>query len=221
MIGRQFGQHANLYPAALLDRRTAASKCERRIQAVGLDDRVTRQLGGAADLAKRGSLEHRLAGFDNARAVQPTLVADIALAEIDAAIAHNPSHHAIGNVDRLTPIADMTSGDAVSFSGAGTKGIKQAKVGSLNVWREMQFQAQSHCMGDMFTIEEHQAWYVRPTVSRPRDSGAWVLSRDDNVVGWDGMLIGGDSVQAYCVFAESIMDACTNSGKFGSLVIDS
>ncbi len=150
------------------------------------------------------------------RVRQPLPVPDVALAEL-AGTGYDSSHRQLGKVNRVTPIADMTEDDAVSFYGASS-GAVQAKVGSLNLWREIQIEGAPHCVGDMFTIEPALSWYFRPKLSRPGDSGAWVLNQDNGIVGWDGMLIGGDGVQSYCCFAESIFDACKS--QYPNLVLD-
>jgi hypothetical protein len=142
------------------------------------------------------------------RVKQPVPIPDLAISRLDQGIASSAIHQGIGKVQRVTPIADMTSGDSVTFEGAAS-GHVRAKVGGLNIWREIQFHGVAHCVGDMFTIEPRNSWYLKPKLSRGGDSGAWILNQTNNVVSWDGMLIGGDGAQAYCCFAELIYAECT------------
>lgn len=137
------------------------------------------------------------------RVIQPVPVPDLAVVEIDATVQTSALHPRIGNIHRVTPIIDMTSGDPVTFEGA-TSGYVEGKIGALNVWRTVTIHGVDHCVGDMFTIEPRQNWYVKPSLSRPGDSGAWILNQTSGITGWDGVLFGGDGVQAYCCFAELV-----------------
>jgi hypothetical protein len=105
----------------------------------------------------------------------------------------------------------------VSFLGAESRHV-DARLGSLNLWRDAQINGTPHCIGDMFTLEPTEHWYVRPRLSQSGDSGAWVLSQDNGVVGWDGMLFGGDGAQVYCCFAELIHSMC--AAQYPNLVLD-
>jgi hypothetical protein len=43
-------------------------------------------------------------------------------------------------------------------------------------------------------------------LAKPGDSGAWIVNTSGGITGWDGLLIGGDGTNAYCSYAENIMN---------------
>ena len=135
-------------------------------------------------------------------------VLDLAIAEISAGANVTPAFGELGKVVHLTRVADMTSDDGVVFLGARSKRPVLAKIGALNVWREVQIAGQSHCMGDMFILESRRYTYIRQDLAKNGDSGAWVISNDNDLVAWDGMVVAGDGASVYCSFAEQIVDTC-------------
>lgn len=141
------------------------------------------------------------------RVTQPIPVPDLAIAELHPDVVSDAVHKGLGKVQRITPIAEMTSEDLVTFDGAASPHT-EAKVGGLNIWREILIHGTPHCVGDLFTIEPRKRWYVKPELSQGGDSGSWVLNETNGIISWDGMLIGGDGVQAYCCFAELIYAEC-------------
>jgi hypothetical protein len=141
------------------------------------------------------------------RVRQPVAVADLALIELHPNVVVSNVFPNLGTVQRVTLIGDMTPDDLVLFEGA-TSGHVDAKIAALNLWREVLVNGVPTCFGDMFTIESRQAWYVKPSLSQPGDSGAWILNQTNGITAWDGMLVGGDGVQAYCCFAESLFAEC-------------
>jgi hypothetical protein len=140
------------------------------------------------------------------RVVQGVAI-DAAIAELDPGVAYSATYSSLGSVDRVTPIADMTSDDPVVFFGA-VSGQVRAKIGGLNVWRTVDISGIPHCMGDMFIVEPTQHQYVRAKLAAPGDSGAWILNDENGVVGWDGVLVAGDGPTVYCCFAEHAFAVC-------------
>jgi hypothetical protein len=140
----------------------------------------------------------------------PDAALDMAVAEIRPGISYQVAFEEVGALDKLTRIADMTSGDRVAFYRSSGKKNKLllAKVGSLNIWREVNIEGIPHCMGDLFTIQPRQRQYIRSDLAKPGDSGTWVLSIDNDVLAWEGMIVGGDGPDVYCSFAENIFDQC-------------
>jgi len=126
------------------------------------------------------------------------------MSEISASVALGKER----TVHHVKPVADITSDDPVMFRHAHEAKLVPAKVGPLNIWREVMIGSQSYCMGDMMIIQPRRRAYVRTSLSGGGDSGAWVFSSDNSLLAWDGMIIAGDGPDVYCSFAEQIVDKC-------------
>jgi hypothetical protein len=144
-----------------------------------------------------------------AQAAIPDL--DVALAALQHQVTYNPTFPTFGTVDHVSRIADMTGEDEVSFLGANRGRPVPGRLGDLNVWREILIEGRPHCMGDLFTMKPRQHAYVRTELAKPGDSGAWVVSLDNGVVSWDGMVIAGDGPDVYCAFAEHVLATCRSA----------
>lgn len=130
---------------------------------------------------------------------------------VDAAVidlSGNPSidltQPVAGKVSRSTPIGQIGSGDHVTFTGA-TSGTVNAKVKECNIWKDITVGGRSVCFGDLLVLEDVVFNYVASALSKPGDSGAWVISTQGGVSSWDAMLIGGDGTNSYCAYAENVL----------------
>ena len=81
------------------------------------------------------------------------------------------------------------------------------------MWKEIKIQGVPVCFGDLFVLDHPTHQYITTSVAKPGDSGAWVINTSGGVVAWDGMLIGGDGVRAYCSYSENIMNTLTNANQ--------
>jgi hypothetical protein len=92
----------------------------------------------------------------------------------------------------------------VTLTGA-TSGTLSAKVKECNIWKELAFQGNSYCFGDLLVIEDVTYHYIASQFTKPGDSGAWLVNTAAGHVSWDAMLIAGDGANAYCSYSENIM----------------
>ena len=139
------------------------------------------------------------------RKIQPNApVVDVAMVTVDQATAASISLPGLGRVTVDTPIADMDQDDPVDFVGYKSRHV-QAKTAELSVWKELQINGVATCYSDLFVIDHVNYPYIGTSLAKPGDSGAWIVSTAGAAVRWDGMLIGGDGIRAYCCFAENIM----------------
>jgi hypothetical protein len=138
----------------------------------------------------------------------PTL--DLAVAELDSSLSLNPEIPKVGPVDHVNSISNISQGDYVVFVGK-TSGLVEAELGSLCIWHEIEIDNQPYCFSDLFEMTHRRPFYLNTNLAEGGDSGAWVVNITNNIVGWDGMLIGGDGAQAYGCFSENIMDGWDNN----------
>lgn len=139
------------------------------------------------------------------RAIQPDApVIDLALVTVDAGTATLLTIPDIGRVAADSAIANMDQNDPVWFFGQKSQGV-QAKTAELNIWKELKINCTPTCFSDLFVIDHPSYPYIGTNLARPGDSGAWIVTQSMGTVTWDGMLIGGDGLRAYCCFAENIM----------------
>jgi hypothetical protein len=141
------------------------------------------------------------------RAIQPNApVIDLALVTVDAGTQTLLAIPDIGRVATDTAIANMDQNDPVRFFGQKSQGV-QAKTAELNIWKELEINYTRTCFSDLFVIDHPSYPYIGTSLAQPGDSGAWIVTQSRGTVTWDGMLIGGDGIRAYCCFAENIMNA--------------
>jgi hypothetical protein len=139
------------------------------------------------------------------RKIQPNApVVDLALVTIDGGMATSIQVPGVGKITSDTPIADMDQDDQVVFVGQKS-GHTPAKVAEMNIWKELKINGAPTCFSDLFVIDHLIYPYIASNLAQPGDSGAWVTSVSGATASWDGMLIGGDGIRAYCCFAENIM----------------
>lgn len=141
----------------------------------------------------------------------PTI--DVAIAEIDGPtlpITPNLIFPNAGKITQWTPIANIGQGDPTSFCGYAS-GTVNAKVKEATIWKELTLNGTPYCFKDLFVLEDIVFRYVTSALAKHGDSGAWVVNSTSSVVSWDGMLIGGDGVNAYCCYAENIMQSLPDS----------
>jgi len=130
---------------------------------------------------------------------------------VDAAVVDLSGHPTIdlnlpgvGKIVKWTDVAQMGQGDSVTFTGYASGTVK-AKIKECNIWKEIDVKGQKVCFGDLFVLEHEVHQYVPQDLSKPGDSGAWIINTQASIASWDGMLIGGDGVNAYCAYAENTM----------------
>lgn len=139
------------------------------------------------------------------RKIQPYApVVDLALVTVDSATATSISVPGLGRVTADTAIANMDQDDPVDFVGYKSGHVK-AKTAEFNIWKELKINGVATCYSDLFVIDHVNYPYIATSLAKPGDSGAWIASTSGAAVWWDGMLIGGDGIRAYCCFAENIM----------------
>ena len=123
---------------------------------------------------------------------------DFCAIELDAKAPASPTY-----VDYIASDLTIACGDDVEFKRENKK-IVNARVAGLSVWLEIDVRGEPHCYADMLIIEEPRGWYVKPGLTRPGDSGTWILFYDTLTVAWYGVIVGGDGVHGYCSFAQAI-----------------
>jgi hypothetical protein len=128
---------------------------------------------------------------------------------IDAALVKlDPNVQAtLGQSLSATAMTAIGQADPVSFVGARS-GHVTAEIACATIWKQIDFGVGPICFGDLFALQPRQRPYVVAPVSRPGDSGSWVL--DDALAnpvcrGWQGMLIAGDYQLSYVCYAEHVM----------------
>lgn len=97
-----------------------------------------------------------------------------------------------------------------TFVGA-TSGLTRARVSTLSIWYsyEMPNDWGSACVADCFQIALSPRPYFRTDVSRNGDSGAWLITKTTEGIGWVGVLLGGDGDRSGVVPAQRIIDHFT------------
>jgi hypothetical protein len=134
----------------------------------------------------------------------PTI--DAACVVMDSTVTPNLASSWSGKITQHTPIAHMGQGDAASFYGNVSKHVR-AKIKEVTIWKEIKVGKTSYCFKDIFVLEDTIFHYVAADLAKKGDSGAWVVNTSAGFASWDGMLVGGDGQNAYCCYAENIMNA--------------
>ncbi len=144
---------------------------------------------------------------------------DLACVEMDNQIVPqaNPRVGVVNDIDLVDVMCPRTP---VVFAGKSTK-YREAEIGALCIWHEIDVFGQPHCFGDVFEITHRKPYYVNTSLARPGDSGAWTVSVVGSCVSWNGMLIGGDGAQAYCSFAENVLESVRSELGNPVLCLDS
>lgn len=130
------------------------------------------------------------------------------------------------------PIAGVWQEELVTFTGAGTRRPRLARVSAVTVKKKIRLphDGQPREFQDLLMLGAPEYPYFRQPISRPGDSGSAVMShrtRPTSPLEWKGMLIGGDPVCSYASHAEhvagwarSVLGASTVD-FYGSLNTDS
>jgi hypothetical protein len=134
---------------------------------------------------------------------------DVAYAIVDSSIVPDLIVPRVGKINMSVPISTIGQSDPVSFVGQKSKKV-DARVKEVTIWKELTLNGLPYCFKDIFALEHRNYQYIGQPLGRPGDSGAWVINVTSNVVGWDGMVIGGDGQNLYCCYAENIMSALQN-----------
>lgn len=140
----------------------------------------------------------------NSRSMRSGNTVDVACAEVDSSIV-STIHCKIGHVNDINNADIVAQGMPVCFVGKSS-GYRDAEVGSVCIWHEIEIGGQPHCFSDIFEITHPKPFYLNTGLARPGDSGAWIISRENLCTSWNGMLIGGDGAQAYACYAENLMN---------------
>jgi hypothetical protein len=114
----------------------------------------------------------------------------------------------VGKISGISPIGSIGQNDPVNFVGYASSHVN-AVVSELNIWKEIKISNSPVCFGDLMVLDHPSYNYITVSLAKPGDSGAWVVNTSNNVATWDGMLIGGDGIRAYCCFSENIMNTLT------------
>jgi len=131
---------------------------------------------------------------------------DAALIELDAPGSAVARHPGVGKIGRVTAIGDMGQNDPIEFYGSKS-GAVDAKIKECNIWKELLVDGTPTCFGDLFVLESRSPKYILSQLAQPGDSGSWVIGQAGGISGWDGMVVGGDGLNAYCCYAENVMAA--------------
>ncbi|MET0497028.1 MAG: hypothetical protein ABW106_02020 [Steroidobacteraceae bacterium] len=105
-----------------------------------------------------------------------------------------------------------------SFFGARS-GPVNVRVTNYSVWHAYDLDAtgtRTACISNCIEVALERRPYVRADVSRPGDSGAWMLAQGSDGRRWVGMLIGGDGERSGIVPAHRILDSLM--GELGTLI---
>jgi hypothetical protein len=137
---------------------------------------------------------------------------DAALIDIDPNTAADLEVLDIGPLTGITPRPNVTQGQMVEFTGR-TAGNRTVKVGGLGVIYELPYGGTKYCFKNVFELRWPRFYQLiaRRPIARG-DSGAWVCIPDPNGYGWCGMIIGGDRLQGYAVYSQTIEDWWQNQG---------
>ena len=137
---------------------------------------------------------------------------DAALIEIDPKVNCSLEVLDIGALTGVTARANLTPGQMVEMTGR-TSSHQQLKIGGLAVVYRFRHNGQDYCFKDLFEVRWPR--FLKLCGRRPiqgGDSGAWVCNPDANGFGWCGMIIGGDRLQGYAVYSETIKNWWTQKG---------
>lgn len=131
---------------------------------------------------------------------------DIALIEIDSAIAADLEVLDIGPLTGVTPISGIGQGQLVEFTGRSS-GNRALRVGALGIIYKLRSNGQDYCFKNIIQLNWPKFYQLlggRPVAKG--DSGAWVCNSNESGFGWCGMIIGNDRLHGYAIYAETIED---------------
>jgi hypothetical protein len=134
---------------------------------------------------------------------------DVALIKVDPGVSFvtQPSM-------TIAPIATVNQDDPIVFRGSTRRRTRTARVAAATIWKALNY-GSPVCFGDIFMIDHRAATYVVTPISRPGDSGAWIVedtssqSQQSACPALYGMLIGGDRQQSYTSYAQHVLDWAT------------
>lgn len=129
---------------------------------------------------------------------------DVAVTDLSGKPAFSVAHPSVGKIAGRTLIQDIGQGDLVALVGANGRTLI-GKVKECNIWKELRFNGNSYCFGDLLVVEDATHHYLPSKFTKPGDSGAWVVSTGAGYPSWDAMHIAGDGSCSYCCYSENIM----------------
>jgi hypothetical protein len=139
---------------------------------------------------------------------------DTTLIELDSAIPSSFEILSIGPLAGVISKNSMTPGQEITFAGR-TSGYRTAEVGGLGLFYKLHFKGQTYCYHDLFEVRWKDCYRTLfGPVVRAGDSGAWVCAETSGGTGWCGQIIGEDRRVGYASYAENIVTAWGNKGKF-------
>ena len=142
---------------------------------------------------------------------------DFSIAELDDNITFSYPFPKHGVAEHWTGIHEMSPYDEVSFIG-NISAYTKAEIGALSLWHEIDIEGKPRCFNDIFEITPKRPWYFNTLLAKHGDSGSWILNDENNVLAWDGVLIGGDGAKAYCAFSENIKSVLDDN-NFDDLIL--
>lgn len=132
-----------------------------------------------------------------------TASADIALVQLQPAIASLGDVHKIGPITTAAEASSVYQTLQVEFTGS-TSGYRCLTVGALAVTYRFVGPGQAwYCLSDLFEVTWPR-WF-RTELGRPvngGDSGAWVCAEGEHGTAWCGSIIGQDRARGFAAFAE-------------------
>jgi hypothetical protein len=130
---------------------------------------------------------------------------DAALIEISQ-VKTDLSILGIGDIFGITPMPNIYPKQPIEFTGRSS-GYSKRLVGGLAVIYEFSHFNEKFCYKNLFEIRFpiHNPIRLNPPV-KPGDSGAWVCNYSKSGKSWCGVVIGGDTVQGYATFSETMKD---------------
>ncbi|MDR3511721.1 MAG: hypothetical protein P4L73_08810 [Caulobacteraceae bacterium] len=113
----------------------------------------------------------------------------------------------LGAARSVQPIAAITAGDLVEFSGVASGRSHPGVVMNATIWKPMDLHraGATVCCGDIFEISHRRAPYVSKALSKSRDSGAAVVRPGASTEEWFGVLMGGQRSSSFVCYAEHVM----------------
>lgn len=144
----------------------------------------------------------------NSQSGYPASAVDVGIVQLDDGTSFSPDVPGLGNVNLVSPIAVMGQHQPVLLYGS-TSGQVTAELGLLTFWCEIIIKGTAYCFNNLFAITPPHPYYLNSALVKGGDSGAWVVARATGLNSWDGMVIGCDGAQAYCCFADYIMNECS------------
>jgi hypothetical protein len=146
----------------------------------------------------------------------PFNTVDAALARVHATIIVSPHLRLVGAVTAVVPQVQLALGDDVIFVGKESD-RQEARVYRFIARLKVTIRGTVHNFGEVFEIEPRLPLYVG-SLSRPGDSGAWVV-RETPSGGAEvcGLLFAGTKKHAVCSFMETVIGELNSigGGTFG------